>query len=379
MDVLFVQAAMGGAFGPPASSSEGQEEEAVAAVVVAATAAAEQTPSFVFVKIAFGHLRRLLDALVALITETRAALPPSTPLPPSLPSSSSPTATLTAAIKAVQRLVSGVLALSRFFIDRYLCESKSSNPSTQAYLLTESHLLVLLHFIQSLRVPSWSLPSSLPPSSSSSSSFSEGGGAAAAAAAVVVPGWIEVKQQGTEKKEGQAASTASQSNQQQEQEQQGGGKEQSQSLLRRLSSSMVGGGRGGGVKEQEAKADVAEGEEEEEEENEGEVEDVLSLLLQPIDKNDNDTSTTTTTSSRSCGHVFLLANPILSCMGGTSSSVVRAAAVELLMEADLTGTFLEMRREIREQQVLLREADGEVVSLREEASRLSVSSVAGFF
>lgn len=138
---------------------------------------------------------------------------------------------------------------------------------------------------------------------------------------------------------------------------------------------MVGGGGGAGagarVKQQVAK------EEEEEEENEDEEEEVLSLLLQPINKDDD--TAATTTALKSCGHVFLLANPILSCMGGTSSSVVRAAAVELLMEADLTGTFLEMRREIRKQQVLLREADGEVVSLREEASRLSVSSVAGFF
>eukprot|EP00624_Nannochloropsis_granulata_P003680 evm.model.NODE_28529_length_24012_cov_13.999084.4 len=368
IDVLFAQAAMGGAFGPLPASSGKQEEG------TAATAAAEQTPSFVFVKIAFGHLRRLLDALVFLIADTRAALPPSTPLPPSLPSSSSssstsssPTEVLKAAIQAVQRLVNGVLALSCFVIDRYVCESKSSHPSTHGHLLIESHLLLLFHFLQSLRVPPWSLPSSLPPLTS---------------AGVLVPGWVESKRrQGTEKRGLRAtlipaSASASAAGSAAAAQQQGGGEEQGQSLLRRLSSSVVGAGGRAEIKEQVAKEeeDEEEDEEDEEEENE-EDEEVLSLLLQPIKKDEDDA----TTGSGGCGHVFLLANPILSCMGGNSSSVVRAAALELLMEADITGTFLDMRREIREQQVLLRETDGEVVNLREEASRLSVSSVAGFF
>jgi len=378
IDVLFAQAAMAGAIGSPPASSEKHADRTAAAAAVAA----EQTPSLIFVKIAFGHLRRLLDALIALIADTQAALPPSNPLPPSLPSSSpsysassSRNEVLKAAIQAVRRLVNGVLALSRFVMDRYMCESKSSHPSTYGHLLAEPHLLLLFHFLQSLHVPPWSLPSSLSPLTSSG---------------VTVPGWLEPKRrQGTEKRPKRAASisvsaSASAPVSATAVQQQGGREEQSKSLMRRLSSSMMGAGGRAEVKEPVAKEEDEEDEEDEEVEDEDEEdeevededeEEVLSLLFQPIKKDEDDA----TAGLRGCGHVFLLANPILSCMGRTSSSVVRAAALELLMKADITGTFWEMRREIRAQQVLLREANGEVVNLREEASRLSVSSVAGFF
>ena len=79
-------------------------------------------------------------------------------------------------------------------------------------------------------------------------------------------------------------------------------------------------------------------------------------------------------------HVFLLAPAVLrGCMGGGASSVVRAAALALLAEADLGGAFLRMRREVDRHRRALDDAGLEIAELRDQTARLSVSSVAGFF
>jgi hypothetical protein len=220
------------------------------------------------------------------------------------------------AIKAVRRLVAGMVYTSRWLIERYLTESKCSNPSTQAYFLTESHVLILLQFLQSIRLPDWSLPLSF-------------------SADKDLPGW-------TEPLKGQQAEL-----------------EASSSMLGKLS--LSGSGKAKTLDSSSAPPKQPEKEEEEDD-------DELSIIQSQEDK-----------PHQYCGHVFMLAAPILSCMGGSSSSMVRAAAMELLIQADLTATFLDMREEILEQRRALHDMDGEVASLRAQASRLSVSSVAGFF
>lgn len=80
-----------------------------------------------------------------------------------------------------------------------------------------------------------------------------------------------------------------------------------------------------------------------------------------------------------CGHVFLLAPTILACMGSSSSSIVRTAVMELLLEADLAGTFINMRNKIQHQRRALLDAQDDIAQLRDETQRLSISSMAGFF
>ena len=304
LDALLAQGALSGAF---VSNQEGEEGEAA---TTEAKEAEELAPRFVFFKIVLEYLHTLLDALVAHVTECRAAAASVTKEKVPLPKAA---AAVGIVIKTVRRLVAGMVYVSRWLIERYLTESKCSNPSTQAYFLTESHVLILLQFLQSIRLPDWSLPLS-------------------SAADKELPGWVVAPQGGQTAEELEASS----------------------SMLRKLSLS--------GSKALDAISAPAPLEAEEAEEDE------LSIIQSQEDK-----------PHQCCGHVFLLAAPILSCMGGSSSSVVRTAAMELLIQADLTATFLDMREEILEQRRALHEMDGEVASLRAQTSRLSVSSVAGFF
>lgn len=335
VDVLLSQGALVGASGceggtPIGVGGQGQfDGGATGEKGVAATDEGEKPtpmPNFVYVKVAFGHMRRLFELLLGLVADLQAMLPSSTPTSPSLPSASTSTRTaLVLAIQAARRLVSGLIAVARFFMDQFQGQSRVSKPMTPAFDLAEAHLLILLHYLQAIRVPDWALPSTLPLLMTKRGED------------WAVPDWINSTSNprtadvnGERKRANRPASS--------------------------LSATVAG--------KHEEDQEVSEGEDEDEEQEE---DDLLSYLHASMEGD-----------TRECGHVLLLANALLRCIG-TSSAAVSAATVELLSDADLTGNFLELWSGMRAQQRELSGREREMVELRERASRLSVSSVAGFF
>jgi hypothetical protein len=342
VDVLLSQGALVGASGcegrtPVGVGGQGQfDGGATGKKGVAATDEGEKRtpmPNFVYVKVAFGHMRRLFELLLGLVADLQAMLPSSTPTSPSLPSDSTSTRkTLVLAIQAARRLVSGLIAVARLFMDQFQGKSRVSKPMTPAFDLAEAHLLILLHYLQAIRVPDWALPSTLPLLMTKRGED------------WAVPDWIN--------------STSNPRKADVNGERKG---------ANRPASSLSPTVAGKHEEDQEVSEGEDEDEDEDEEEEEEEEDDLLSYLHATMEGD-----------MRECGHVLLLANALLRCIG-TSSAAVSAATVELLSDADLTGNFLELWSGMKAQQRELSGREREMMELRERASRLSVSSVAGFF
>ena len=217
------------------------------------------------------------------------------------------------------------MSLTLLALQRYLAESKRTDAPPQAYVAAEAQVLALLDMLRALRVPEWALPPPVPTAGSS--------GACASGSSWPLPDWVV-----------------------------GPGEEDE-----------VHGAVGSATATAAAAASLAnsrrdEEQDDEEDEDDEDEEAALAVLQQRADR------------GPSRGHVLLLAPSVLAaCMGGSASSVVRAAAMELLLAANISGAFEWLRRQVAEQRRALQDAGVEIANLRDETARLSVSSVAGFF